>query len=459
MHSRVERLGRLSLLGAVAFWWGGVVLPHLVSLAFPTWLPPDRIPRQLNPDFEGSTANAVSTIALAGVALLAIAAAIASHRRADRWIAVGGWASVGVTSAAVSVEEAVDLKAGGWDVAGETLGAPYPWPEFVTPLVAAFVLLAAYFAVRGLRTAAERTPFVLGLIVWLLALLADLIWYPVLSDFIGLILASLIEETLEFGGALLVGLSAAIALKRLASAPDAERVGRLRMLPILIGSIVTVAIMGSLVLGCVFRVPLEDLRGRTHIGTFDISLPSGASITQELAVLPAPLDRIDLQMVNDDPAGRPGGAIWRIVDASTGDSQRFLVMGRTELPAGIHSRRVTIDFPPLSEATVRPLALQVVADVAPHAHLRVSATKSARDSDNRLWINDAPAWSDQSVRLVAFSAPEPTLSKLRAIGYLLASDWRWPMILVVLAVSLTLICLIPAVLVVHATRRIGRSQL
>ena len=65
--SRLARwAGRLLILGAVLFWWGGVVVPNLISLAFPAWLPTESIPRDLNPDidWEGRLANRVSAIAL-----------------------------------------------------------------------------------------------------------------------------------------------------------------------------------------------------------------------------------------------------------------------------------------------------------------------------------------------------------------------------------------------------------
>ena len=35
--------GRLLLLGAVVFWWGGVVLPRLISFSFPELLPSSAI--------------------------------------------------------------------------------------------------------------------------------------------------------------------------------------------------------------------------------------------------------------------------------------------------------------------------------------------------------------------------------------------------------------------------------
>ena len=48
-----ERTGRVLLLGAVAFWWGLIVVPRLVSLAFPELLSLDAIPRHLDPEQRG----------------------------------------------------------------------------------------------------------------------------------------------------------------------------------------------------------------------------------------------------------------------------------------------------------------------------------------------------------------------------------------------------------------------
>ena len=42
--------GRVLLLGAVAYWWGTIVVPRLVSLVFPQWLPADAIPWHLDPE-------------------------------------------------------------------------------------------------------------------------------------------------------------------------------------------------------------------------------------------------------------------------------------------------------------------------------------------------------------------------------------------------------------------------
>ena len=59
-----EWTGRIMLLAAVAFWWGAVVGPGLISLTFPELLSRDAIPRHLDPDSEGNLNNAVSAIAL-----------------------------------------------------------------------------------------------------------------------------------------------------------------------------------------------------------------------------------------------------------------------------------------------------------------------------------------------------------------------------------------------------------
>ena len=77
-----EWTGRLLLVGAVVFWWGGHVGPKLFSLAFPAPLAPDALPPQLNPEQDGGLANMVSAVALVIASLLALGNSIVCLRKA-----------------------------------------------------------------------------------------------------------------------------------------------------------------------------------------------------------------------------------------------------------------------------------------------------------------------------------------------------------------------------------------
>ena len=438
--------GRLLLLGAVAFWWGAIVAPRLIGLAFPALLAPDDIPRWLDPDTEGTVANAVSAAALA---LVACGAAAVSLRRASGRIATGGWALVAVTTAVLAWEEVAELKAAVVAYAIPKLGSPYFWPVLVSPLIVAFVLAMAMFVRRRLRAPAVRTPFTLGLVAWVLAILHEAS-YPVLFSGRAEELEIVLEETLEFGGALLMLLSVAAALRGEAAPPPWSRAfhGR-RMLRLVVGSMAAVVVLGA-VGAFVYRGPLADAQARTHIGTFPVSLQDGQSLVQELDVLPAPIARLDVRVANRDPHGRAGGVIWRIVETGDAGLGPALREGRMEVPAGEHPTWISTELPPLADAERRPLAVQLVADIESAAALRVGATNTNRYEGGRLWINGALTWPGQNIEFVAYGAPEPTWSKARTMWHVLTSDWRWPVLLADLAIALTLSLFIPALLVTAA---------
>lgn len=463
--------GRLLLLGAIVFWWGAVIVPRLISLAFPALLPSDAISPHLNPDIEGSLANAVSAAALLIAALLALANSIQSlgeltahggpHRKTPNWITTAGWSALTATLAYLAWDEFSEFHMSGTLRLGpEVLGISnnqYLWPVVLSPLIVAFVVAMLFFIHKGLSAWAVRVPLILGLTAWLLAVAHEASFLVLFSDRAEL-LEIVLEESLEFGGTLLISLGAGVALgsevvSRGASGPLMRR----RLSLQLVGSTAVVAVLGGLVVALLFRAPFVNAGARTHIGAFYIILYDKHSIVQELGVLPAPPARFDLRITSRIHENRPGVLIWRVIEAGERSSGHIFREGRMEVPVGDHPSWQSIDFAPLVEAQDRPLALQLIADVGPRAHLRIGATKTNRYEDGRLWVDGALSWPDQNIEFLAYSEPAPTRGKLHAIWHFLLSDWRWPVLIADVAVALILLTFIPVLLVTAALPRRGLS--
>ena len=250
---------------------------------------------------------------------------------------------------------------------------------------------------------------------------------------------------MEFSGTLLIGLSAAIALRNGRPPPYPLFGGRWRRS--LVGSIAAVAVLGGLAVLFLFRAPLvEALAPYTRAGAFGLSLHRQEAMVQEFRMPATPVQSLRLLPANCEPGGRSGTVAVRVTPLETPD--RILAEGSVEVPVGDCPRWRDIELlPPVTAAEGEALALQVVADVEPGAELRVGATKGDRYTDGRLWINGALAWPDQNLEFVAYSAPEPTLSKLVAIWRLLTTDPRWLLLAADAAVALTMITFIPVLLV------------
>ncbi|MCY4109703.1 MAG: hypothetical protein OXG11_11820, partial [Chloroflexi bacterium] len=105
----VERVGGLLLLGAVVFWWGGYVIPQLLALVFPAVIPSEALPLHLNPEYEGTLANTVSAAALLTLTVLALANAVAAHRKGARRIAGQGWVTIAVAAGYLTWEVLSDF--------------------------------------------------------------------------------------------------------------------------------------------------------------------------------------------------------------------------------------------------------------------------------------------------------------------------------------------------------------
>ena len=452
--SRTPQVVAWLVLGTVAFWWGLVVVWRLIDYAAVSTgarAAQPFVQHHLNADLEGNLANSVSGAVFLVTALLAGRAAVVERRRLAPGFVVGGWVAVGLIAAILGLEDLVNARRMFEQLQViDRLGQQWLL-VLLCVVVVAVGLATAVFLTRDTHV---RRPWLVGLgfVCWLLVVLHEYVLWPFIAAGRGLVLGLLTEETLEVSGSLLIGMGATVAMHQ------RPIQARWRAAALAGASTAGVIVVGTCVLALVFRPPLADVSEPSRINVFNMSLRNEGSVIQRFGRLPAPLASIDVHVSNDDPNHGAGSAIWRMVAVETSDRERLVREGRMALPAGRQLKWRTIRFPPIAEATERPVALQLVAEVAPGAHLRIAATKTARYPDGRLWINGDPAWSDQNLEFVAYGAREPTWSKLRAIGHLLTSGWQWPLLLASLAVSFTLITFVPALLAAYAWPVLRRSS-
>ena len=440
-----ERAGELLLLGAVVFWWGGYVIPQLLALGFPAVISSEALPLHLNPEYEETFANIVSAMALSTLAILALVNAVVAHRKSAGRIAIGGWTATALTAASVAFEEVSDFHITGLTALERSVFGPELvdalgtsiWVLLLSPLIIVFVFAFGGFVFKGLP-AQIRAPFILGIVAWLLATVHEVSYSLFFLDKADT-LAIVTEETLEFSGTLLIGLGAVVALRsrvwpRLTSSPFR---GQRSFLPAA-GAMTVVAILGSLSVAFLFRVPVVDARA-DHIDTFELTLRDKEAVIQEFRMPAYPL-------ASQPPA--KGIVAVRVTEAG---SEAIVAEGFVEVP--VENRPVWRDiklFPQLAKPEGAKVAVWVAADIGRDAELKLGATQTDRYEYGRLWVNGALTWPDQDLEFVAYGAPEPTRSKFRAIWDLLMSDWRWPVLAMDLIVAITLVALIPTLLVTAA---------
>ncbi len=446
--------GRWLLLGAVVFWWGGIVFPRLVGLSSASLLPLQDLPRTLDPEVDGSLANAVSAVALAVLALLALASAVVSQRRAGGFIAIAGWLVLALTATLLAWDELSDFHVTGLtDIERSVFGAElfdafgrFLWVLLLSPLIAAFLLAMTLFVSKGLAGREVRTWFVLGLAAWTLVLALE-ISTPVLllrvaqSENLG----SLLEETLEFSGSLALSMGAATVL-RPAKGRGSSSFGRPRKRALLAWAAAMAVIAGVLAVW-VIRVPLVEARGpTTHIDAFAVRLRGQDAAVQEIQMPEAPISRVSLRLASPDQGDRAGTADVRFT--RPGASAPELSGGGRRVPKGDGAEWLSIDLvPPLAERKGERLAMWVVADMDPSVDLLVSASKTNPYPEGGLWVNGEATWPDQDLEFVLYSAGEPTLSKLRAFSIALASSWSRLLATAELSIALILVVMAPALLV------------
>ena len=105
------------------------------------------------------------------------------------------------------------------------------------------------------------------------------------------------------------------------------------------------------------------------------------------------------------------------------------------------------------EAKGRALAVQLVAEVEPEAHLRIGGTKTDRLEHLQFWVNGNETWPDQRLELVAYGPGDLTLSKFQ--GMWRTFEWTWVVLAGAAIFGLWIITFIPALLVTAALRRGG----
>ena len=160
----------------------------------------------------------------------------------------------------------------------------------------------------------------------------------------------LLEETLEFSGALLIGLGTGVALRRSSGqahggqAQGEERgaaagvFSRRRLMRLAVGSVAVAAVLGGFVVFVAasnYREPLVDTRGHVvlNLRIYD-NFVEEHSLVQELDVPAAPVARLRLRVTNSDPQGRSGVMLWRVMEAGEGGSGSILREGRMVVAAG-----------------------------------------------------------------------------------------------------------------------------
>ena len=424
--------GRLLLLGAVAFWWGAVVGPALFSLAFPSTLSPVVLPSTLVVETEKGLVHLVAVIALAVAALLALANCI--MRRRDGLAAVVGWGTLAATATYLALDD------GGWlyrwvnvrDMVTQIFDVGYRWPILISPAIAAFTGAMVVLVRSGARSGTTRRLLIFGLIAWLLAIIYDEAtrgaimppgWQGNLS--------SVIEETLEFSGALLFGLAAATNLAKRQEAAMPFRKAAL-------GAAVIVALLGGAIALDAVRLHRELLVDTRGEKVFSVVLWEGerSSLTQDIGTLP-PTGRLRLRAAAD---GESAELVWRLRSGPN-----IVREGRVTVPARAEPQWFNIDFPPV--VMDNPLSVQLVSG----DNMRIGGTKTRELDHLQFRVNGMKTWPDQKLELTAYGPSDLTLDKLQAIWR--NFKWTWPVLGVTSIFGLWIITFIPVLLVTAALPR------
>ena len=217
------------------------------------------------------------------------------------------------------------------------------------PLIAAFVLVMGLFIAKGLPRRDVRVWFVLGLAAWMLVLVLE-ISSPILlvrvaqAEFLG----SVLEETLEFSGTLLMALGAAMALRRPAARLDRDAFGG-SLGRLVLGWGVVMAVLGGVLTLWVIRVPFVESRGPTaHVDAFAVRLGGREAAVQEIRMPVAPVSRVRLRLAARDAHDRAGFVGVRFTRLGTAAPE--LSGGVGKVSGGLGAQWLDIDLAPRSRS-------------------------------------------------------------------------------------------------------------
>ena len=426
-----------ALLAFIVFWWGAYVAPQIVSLAFPGALPAELIPRWLDAEVNGTLTNSLSAVALAIAAGLMAANAVRAFRASGSWITTTGWTILASGTLLVCIAEITEAhiagpEALGYAVFGRQTLLP-SWPILLAPLIGTFVALMVLFMWAVDHPPAVRRLLALGLGLWIMVLVHEVIQPYALIRF-GSSLPRVLEETLETSGTMC--LIAAAMATRGGACPS------LRWRIPLVHSVLLVSSLGAITVAYLYQAPVFDTRAHSAPGTFQIMLLNQGSITQEIAEFRFPTDRIDVRMATRDPNGSSTKLAWRIRSADLPIREGHVQVKSQPK----HLAMYQLSFAPLIQTANQQLSLQLVADVSEGARLHIGATKLNSDDGFGLWTNGDVQPPGHRIEYVVFSTPEPTRAKLAALWHTVSEDWRYPATMLYFALSLVLLVFTPLVL-------------
>ena len=388
-------------------------------------IPP--IPVWLNADANGSLPNSMSAAVLALAVIALVASAI--HAYPESRLATIGWSILAATTLFVFIAELTD-----WH---NRLFAS--WSIQLAPLAAVFVVLAILFIWRVDHPSNVRLLLGLGCILWSMVIVHEAI-QPYAKSRFGF-LPIVIEETMEFTGALSLIAAAWLTYKRPSALPSRRTPAAWSTLVVSVCSVVVVLYLYQAPLTSTrYATPLISTRDTSPMGTFHVVLEGYGAIQQDVPRLPFPSNRIDVRM-------GLRGDMPTIVDLRVLADTTVISAGRTHvLPQAEGVSMQAFVLAPVLDTISDELSIQLIADLPVNSTLRIGAIQSNLDDGLRLQTNGDVQPPGHRIEYTVYSTAELTRAKLSSLWHI-ASDQRLVATAVFCWVSLIPLVFVPVLLI------------